>query len=139
VTKLLQVECRCGAIQLSISGDPSAQFFCHCDDCQALHGAAYVPEAVYPAEAVRVTRGSPYRWTFKRNPREGCPACGTRLFIDVLRLNLRGVNGYLFPAGEFEPTFHMFCQYAVCPVRDDLPHYKARPLRFGGSDELVGW
>ena len=66
-------------------------------------------------------------------------ARGTRLFIDVLPLKLRGVNGFLLPPGEFKATLHMQCQFAVLPVRDDLPHYKSRPARFGGSDETVDW
>jgi hypothetical protein len=91
------VQCRCGAVELELTGDPIVQFFCHCDDCQAVHGAAYVPESVYPADAVKVLRGSPGMWRLKRNPRATCIACSTRLFIDVPSLGLRGVNGYLLP------------------------------------------
>ncbi|MDP9148312.1 MAG: GFA family protein [Myxococcota bacterium] len=136
---MAQVQCRCGEVNVEVSGAPIAQFFCHCDDCQAAHGAAYVPESVYPADAVKVTKGNPGAWKLKKNPRVTCPACGTRLFIDVLSLGLRGVNGYLLPPSQFQPTFHMQCQFAVCPVKDDLPHFKSRPARFGGSDEIVGW
>ena len=52
------------------------QFYCHCDDCQTVHGAAYVPESVYPANAVRVTRGATSSWAnrsrkrSRRKPRE---------------------------------------------------------------------
>jgi hypothetical protein len=73
--RALHIQCRCGALGLEIAGEPIAQFFCHCDDCQAMHGAAYVSESVYPASSVRVTRG---------NPRLACPACATRSFVDVL-------------------------------------------------------
>jgi len=131
--------CRCGAVALEVSADPIVQFFCHCDDCQAVHGAAYVPESVYPSQAVRVVRGTPVTWTLKRNPRSFCGACGTRLFIEVAALNVRGVSGTLLPAGAFTPTFHMQCGFAVAPVSDGLPHYRSRPARFGGSDETVSW
>jgi hypothetical protein len=132
-------QCRCGAVELELTGDPIVQFYCHCDDCQAVHGAAYVPESVYPADAVKVLRGSPGMWRLKRNPRATCIACGTRLFIDVPSLGLRGVNGYLLPEGGFKAAFHMQCRFAVNPVADELPHYKARPARFGGTDETVDW
>lgn len=135
----LRVGCRCGAVELEITSEPQVQFYCHCDDCQAMHGAAYVPESVYPASAVQVARGQPSSWTLKRNPRLACPVCATRLFIDVLALGVRGVNGYLLPSGAFQPTFHMHCRFAVRPVRDDLPHYESRPARFGGSDKTVDW
>ena len=99
----------------------------------------YVPESAYPADAVRVVRGEPMAWTLKRNPRVTCRDCGTRLFIDVQALRIRGVNGYLLPPGRFQPQFHMQCQFAVRPIEDALPHYKSRPARFGGSDETVEW
>src|SRR5215475_2324006 len=57
MTDTTLVRCRCGAVEMEISADPIAQFFCHCDDCQAVHGAAFVPESVYPASAVRGLRG----------------------------------------------------------------------------------
>ena len=133
------VTCRCGAIELELQGEPSAQFFCHCDDCQALHGAAYVPEVIFPKDAVRIARGEPASFTLKRNPRLFCGSCGTRLFVEVLRFDLRGVNGYLLAAEDFTPSFHMHCRYAVRPVRDGLPHYAGLPARFGGSDTIVDW
>jgi hypothetical protein len=135
----LEIACRCGSVGVEVSGEPLVQLYCHCDDCQAVHGGAYVPESVYPADCVRVVRGTPSTWKLKRNPRFTCTACGTRLFIDVLVLGLRGVNGYLLPANQFNATFHMQCQFAVRPIVDALPHFKSRPARFGGSDELVGW
>lgn len=137
--RTLHIQCRCGALGLEIAGEPIAQFFCHCDDCQAMHGAAYVSESVYPASSVRVTRGNPSSFTLKRNPRLACPACATRLFVDVLAFGVRGVNGYVLPPEEFRPTFHMHCRFAVRPVRDELPHYAGLPERFGGSDETVDW
>ena len=48
-----------------------------------MHGGAYVPESVYPADAVKVVRGDPLTWRLKRSPRFTCRECGTRLFIDV--------------------------------------------------------
>jgi hypothetical protein len=139
MSEAMRVACRCGAVEIEISGEPVAQFYCHCDDCQIVHGGAYVPESVYAADAVRVVRGEPAAWTLKRNPRVFCRDCGTRLFIEVLALGFRGVNGALLAPGRFEPQFHMQCQFAVRPVADSLPHFKSRPARFGGSDETVDW
>jgi len=136
---MTRVQCRCGAVEIELSAAPIAQFYCHCDDCQAMHGAAYVPESVYPAEAVTVIRGTPAVWTLKRNPRFLCPTCGTRLFIDVLARGLRGVSGSLLPPEQFRPSYHMQCQFAVRPVLDDLPHYKSRAPQFGGPDDTMDW
>jgi hypothetical protein len=136
---MLHVQCRCGAVGIDIAEDPIAQIYCHCDDCQAVHGAAYVPESVYRAEAVTVVRGEPGQWTLKRNPRSFCRQCGTKLFIDVLPLKLRGLNGYLLPEKMFKASFHMQCQFAVSPVSDGLPHYKSLAPQWSGPDETVDW
>ena len=50
----LTASCRCGGVELRIEGTPIAQFYCHCDDCQAAHSAAYVAESIYPAAAVQL-------------------------------------------------------------------------------------
>jgi hypothetical protein len=133
------VGCTCGTVQLELTGEPIAQFFCHCDDCQTMHGAAYVPESAYPTGAVKILQGNPSSWQLKTNPRVFCSTCGTRLFIDVRSPAVRGVNSYLLPEGLFRAAFHMHCQFAVRPVKDNLPHYKSRPARLGGSDETVEW
>ena len=52
MSEVMRAACRCGAVEIEITGEPIAQFYCHCDDCQIVHGSAYVPESVYPAGAV---------------------------------------------------------------------------------------
>ena len=68
----MTIQCLCAEVSLELSGEPIAHVYCHCDDCQTAHSAAYVPIAMYPAEAVRVTRGNPSHWMVKRTPRATC-------------------------------------------------------------------
>ena len=135
----IQATCNCGAVRLEISGQPVAQFFCHCDDCQTVHGAAYVPIVMFPADTVKIVAGAPSTWALKHNPRAACGTCGTRLYAEPPGYGVRGVVASLLPKGVFKPTFHCQCQHAVRPVQDDLPHFKGYPAAFGGSDETVGW
>lgn len=137
--KSLDVQCLCGAVRLRVEGEAQEQFYCHCDDCQAVSGGAYVGVAVYPAAAVSVVQGQLQAWTYRTLPRHRCVVCGTQLFGEVSELGLRGVKANLLPPGAFRPAFHIQCQYAVLPVRDALPHYKGFPARFGGTDEQVDW
>lgn len=132
--------CHCGAIHLRISGEPMAQYYCHCDDCQSVHGAGYVPYSLYPSNAVSIVKGAPTSWALKTSPRSFCAQCGTRLFAETPGHAVCGVNAYLLPAGHFNPQFHLQCRYAVLPVKDNLPHFVGVPTRFGGSnDELMNW
>lgn len=127
------IHCPCGAVELEISGEPLAQFYCHCADCRRAHGAAYTLEAVYAADQARVVRGDTVSLTLKRTPRISCANCGTRLYADLG--NLRGVSGTLLPG--FEASMHINYAEALAPVRDDLPHYLNMPEAFGGDGKLA--
>jgi hypothetical protein len=132
------VECSCGAVEIRITDNAILQYVCHCDDCQDVHGKAYAC-SVYPASAVSVVRGETEVFTLRTAPRTKCRRCGTYLFAEVPGYPVRGFNAELLPAGMFSPEFHSQCRYAGAPIRDDLPHYKGTPARFGGSDELMEW
>jgi hypothetical protein len=136
---MMEVQCRCGAIGLRIAGDPVVQLYCHCDDCQAAHGAAYVPAAIYPAQAVEVLRGKPTPIVVKATQRMRCADCGAFLYAELASVGMRSVSGYLLPKGTFNPHFHVQCAHAVLPVVDELPHYKGFPTSFGGADTFVDW
>jgi len=137
--KNIETQCRCGAVALKIDGDPVVQLYCHCDDCRAAHGAAYVGASIYPAQSVYVTRGEPTPIVVKATQRMRCADCGTHLFSEITQAGLRSVNGFLLPTTEFNPQLHIQCQHAVLPVVDNLPHYKGFPPAFGGADEQVAW
>jgi hypothetical protein len=136
--KTIEVSCLCGGVKVQITGEPAEQFYCHCDDCQAATGAPYVAVAVYPKEAVTV-QGELKTVKIRTMPRKWCARCGTRVLGEVVDFDQRGINALLLPAGEFAPAFHINCRYALLPVKDELPHYKGTPARFGGSDETVDW
>lgn len=133
------IQCPCGAITLEIVGEPIACFYCHCDDCQAVHGAAYLPAALYRGEQVRLVAGEPLLWKRRTTKRATCGTCGTRIFAETAGGEVRSIVGYLLPKGAFRPTFHVQCRHALLPVRDDLPHYAGFPPEFGGSDERAPW
>jgi hypothetical protein len=124
-------------VKLEIAGEPVAQFYCHCDDCQVVHGAAYVPVAVYPSAAVKVSSGTPGTWQLRVTPRNSCPRCGSRLFAESH--GMRIVSAYLLPADRRRPGMHIHCRFAVAPVRDGLPHFAGLPAALGGKDERVAW
>jgi len=137
--RTFEAQCRCGAIGVKISGQPVVQLYCHCHDCQAAHAAAYVPAAIYPAEAVNVWRGEPQPMVVKATPRMRCLACGSYLFSEIASVGMRSVSAYLLPKGMFKPQFHVQCAHALLPVVDSLPHYRGFPPGFGGAEEFVAW
>ena len=135
----IEIQCLCGAVKMELSGDPVGQFYCHCGDCQAVHGAAFVPLAAYPTGQTKVLQGELSTWHLKATPRGTCKECGTRMYAEPPNLGVRGITGHLLPEGKFEPAFHMQCKDAVMPVKDGLPHFAGFPAAFGGSDDTVDW
>ncbi len=136
---MVRTECRCGEIALEISGSPVAQVYCHCKDCQTAHAAAYALNSVYSADAVQIVKGAPVSSCVRSTPRIRCATCGTFLFTEVSSAGLRSVNAYLLPQDSFTPQCHLYCEEAVLPVVDNLPHYKCMPAAFGGTDDVVAW
>ncbi|QUS39779.1 aldehyde-activating protein [Tardiphaga alba] len=132
------LSCPCNAVQIRLSADPISHFWCHCADCQTVHGAAYVAEAIYPADGVELVSGDTTTFTLKRTPRVNCAKCSTRVLIELPEIGMRSVSGYLLKEA-FAPTLHIHCSSAVAPVKDGLPHYANMPAAFGGDDKLVDW
>lgn len=135
----MNATCPCGSVTLSLKGEPIGQVYCHCDDCQHAHGAAYVPRAIFPSDAVSVAHGNIHRWTNRIRKMVMCPGCGAHLYGEHDGVPFRGVNASLFPKGRFKPTAHIHCAFAVAPVVDDLPHYQDTLAEYGGSGKRMLW
>lgn len=133
------LQCRCGQVRLRLTKPPAFQFYCHCEDCRAVTGGAYAPLALFSADAATPQGGDTTTWTYKTMPRTRCANCGTLLFGEPPGMGMRGVSGFLLPPELFKPAFHIRCQHAMLPVKDELPHFKELPATLGGDDELVGW
>ena len=50
--------CRCGAVGVTVYGEPRVVVYCHCEDCRRSSGAPVSVFAGYPAERLEV-RGAP--------------------------------------------------------------------------------
>jgi len=73
--------CHCGAIRYQADGKPLHHFLCHCGDCRRHAGAPMVGWTMYPAAAVRVTKGQPKIYESSTDGRRHfCAECGTGLF-----------------------------------------------------------
>ena len=73
--------CHCGAIRYQIAGDLIVHALCHCTDCRRHAGAPMVGWAMYPQDAVKVTKGEPKIYQSSQHGRRHfCADCGTGLF-----------------------------------------------------------
>lgn len=134
-----EIGCVCGAVGVTLSGEPMMQFYCHCGDCRAANGGAYAAVAVFPRGALVAQRGETITTSVKSLPRERCARCGVAVFARLDPLDAVGINAFRLPDGGFEPKFHIHCGEAVLPIGDDLPHFRKLPPQFGGTNEQVDW
>src|SRR2546423_9192566 len=49
--------CFCGAVQLTVTGEPVAAGFCHCSSCRSWAAAPVNAFSLWKPEAVKITRG----------------------------------------------------------------------------------
>ena len=58
-TDMHQGGCHCGAVRYEIAQAPERHSVCCCTDCRRTAGAPMVAWAIYPKDAVKVTKGAP--------------------------------------------------------------------------------
>jgi hypothetical protein len=77
--------CFCGAVQFTVTGEPVAMGYCHCDSCRKWSAGPVNAFTLWKPEAVRVTRGAENIGTFNKTPksyRKWCKTCGGHLFTE---------------------------------------------------------
>lgn len=70
--------CNCGAVRLTMRGEPLRVGLCHCLTCRRDSGAPFMAYAVWPSAQVTV-QGETRCWA-DRYARHFCPECGSRVF-----------------------------------------------------------
>ena len=134
--------CICGAVQLSITGEPVAMAYCHCESCRGWLGAPVHASSLWPAASVRVERGADLLATFERTNGSGshrkfCTSCGGPVLIDHPTIAMTDVPAGSIPDLVFEPTLHTHYPEKVLAIRDGLPKYKDFDPKLGGTGERV--
>jgi hypothetical protein len=57
MTNKYSVQCDCGAVELSINGEPIVHAYCHCQDCRDLLHVPFNALTAWDAKHVQVTKG----------------------------------------------------------------------------------
>ena len=106
--------CQCGAVRYEITEAPQLAYTCHCTDCQRMTSSAFSIGVVLPANAFKLTQGTPQ--AVQRTADSGrvptcwiCGKCGSWVFAgpspDSTR-NIRG--GTLDDTSWLHPTVHFW-------------------------------
>ena len=132
--------CFCGAVEISVSGDPALMGYCHCDSCRHWSAGPVNAFSLWKPEAVRVTKGEDKIGTYNKTPmsfRKWCKSCGGHLLTEHPVMGLTDVYAATIPDLPFKAAVHVNYQETVLPMKDGLPKFRDLPAEAGGSGELL--
>lgn len=142
-----KAHCFCGAVQFTLSREPEAMAYCHCNSCRRWSAGPVNAFTLWKPENVRVTHGSENIGTFNGNPgteeetvvseRKWCRQCGGHLYTEHPAMGLFDVPAVVIDEFNFKPGFHVHYQETVHHIKDGLPKFRDLPLQAGGSGENV--
>lgn len=132
--------CFCGAVELTVSGDPALMGYCHCDSCRHWSAGPVNAFSLWKPGAVKVTKGGDKIGTYNKTPlsfRKWCKSCGGHLFTEHPVMGLTDVYAATIPDLPFKPAVHVNYQETVLHMKDGLPKFRDLPGEAGGSGELM--
>ena len=139
-TNVYTGRCFCGAVELTVTGQPAAMGYCHCESCREWSAGPVNAFSLWPPAAVRITKGAEnvvrYQKT-EKSIRQWCKTCGGHLLTEHPIWSLTDVYVAVIPDLPFKPALHVNYQETVLPVKDRLPKQKDVPAEMGGSGELL--
>jgi hypothetical protein len=129
---VLRGRCACNAIAYEVSDDFVAAYSCHCSNCRALTGSAFLPWGDIEREKLRVTKGAE-SLRLEGDPDGAyamrCAECLSLLYWTPRERYFRIPYGTLIDEPALKPMGHMFVG-SKAPwheIRDDLPQYDEYP------------
>ena len=133
-------KCFCGAVELTVSGEPAAMGYCHCTSCREWSAGPVNAFSLWPPAQVKVTKGADHIATYHKTEnshRKWCKSCGGHLMTDHPGMNLVDVYAAVIPGLAFKPGLHVHYGESVLSIKDGLPKQKDMPKEMGGSGVLL--
>jgi hypothetical protein len=132
--------CFCGAVEVTVSGEPAGMGYCHCSSCRSWSAAPVNAFTLWPPDAVKITKGADKVGTYNKTPysfRKWCTVCGGHIMTDHPTFGLVDVYAATIPTLPFKPGVHVNYQETVLPMKDGLPKLRDFPKELGGSGEAI--
>jgi hypothetical protein len=134
--KTYKGKCFCGAVELTVTGEPEAMGFCHCTSCRHWSAGPVNAFTLWKPTAVAITKGSTSIGTYNQTAtsfRKWCKTCGGHLMTEHPTFGLTDVYAATIPELPFKPGLHVHYGESVLRIKDGLPKQKDMPKEMGGS------
>jgi len=132
--------CLCGAVELTVTGNPVAEGFCHCSSCRNWAAAPVNAFTLWKPDAVKITKGADsigvYHKT-EKSYRKFCKTCGGHLLTDHPLWGVIDVYAATIPSFHHEPKLHVNYADTVLRIKDGLPKMKDMLSEMGGSGDTL--
>lgn len=132
--------CFCGAVRFTVTGEPLAMGYCHCESCRNWSASPVNGFSLWKPEAVKVTRGAEFIETYSKTPnslRKWCRQCGGHIMNDHPLWGIVDVYAAVLPTLAFKPGVHVNYAESALRIRDGLPKLRDFPADLGGTGEAV--
>jgi hypothetical protein len=132
--------CFCGAVELTVTGEPVAAGFCHCSSCRSWAAAPVNAFSLWEPEEVKITKGESSVGVYHKTEasyRKFCRICGGHLMTDHPEWGLIDVYAATIPTYGHEPKVHVHYGQTVLRIQDGLPKMKDLPKEMGGSGDTL--
>lgn len=132
--------CFCGEVKFSVTGEPVAMGYCHCDSCRLWSAGPVNAFTLWAPEAVQITHGAHHVGSYNKTPhsaRKWCKSCGGHVFTEHPGMGLTDVYAAVIPGLAFKPGVHVHYQESVLPIRDGMPKLMDLPGEMGGSGASI--
>lgn len=138
--KMYKGTCFCGAVEVTVTGDPAAMGYCHCESCRHWSAGPVNAFSLWNPDAVKITKGADKVGTYNKTPqsfRKWCTVCGGHILTEHPGMGLTDVYAAIIPDLAYEPGLHVHYQETVLHIKDGLPKMKDIPKELGGSGESL--
>lgn len=139
--------CFCGDVEFTLTGEPEAMAYCHCDSCRQWSAGPLSAFTLWKPENVKITKGEDKLGGYTGNPisdvkevvsnRVWCKSCGGHVYTDHPTMGVIDVPAVVIKDFNFKPGFHVHYQESVHPMKDGLPKFRDLPAEAGGSGEQL--
>jgi hypothetical protein len=138
--KTFEGSCWCGAVTITVTGDPEGAGYCHCNSCRSWSASPVNAFTLWNNDAVEVIQGEDQLGEHhlnERSYRQWCTACGGHVMTRHPEWGLVDVYAATIPTLPFEPGVHVNYESTVLRMKDGLPKMKDFPAEMGGSGETL--
>ncbi len=129
---VLRGRCACKAIAFEVSDEFVVAYICHCSNCRAATGSAFLPWGEIEPEKLRVMKGADALMLIgdaRGHHARRCEKCFSLVFWTGYEGRIRVPYGSLIDAPALKPTAHMFVGSKASwhEILDDLPQHDESP------------